>query len=212
LGRTAEEIAVHAVGVERKIQRFADFEKDVAAGEASFGILGKFGIDMVFDDLPAGGDFAFLARQIDAFAEVAQDEGAPWVFRLMWGFDVLGLGFGFAGRAWCRGEDAGGEAGFQNDGFAYGAGEAEEDEAGIGAPGARRFGRLILLRLLYGEAGELHAEFGEFLEHVQVAGAEFGNLGGGFGENGVQGFASKTVVSEVKHVVAELASFLLRSR
>jgi hypothetical protein len=32
----------------------------------------------------------------------------------------------------------------------------------VGAPGAGRF-RLILLRLLHGEAGELHAEFGELV-------------------------------------------------
>jgi hypothetical protein len=39
----------------------------------------------------------------------------------------------------------------------------------------------------------LHAEFGEFLEHVQVSGTKFGSaqlggLGAGRGEDGVQGF------------------------
>ncbi len=86
------------------------------------------------------------------------------------------LGFGFARRAWWRGQDAGGEAGFQNDGFADGAGEAQEDKARIGSPGPR-FGGRFLLRLLDGEASEVHAEFGEFLEHVQVARVEFGGLG-----------------------------------
>ncbi len=45
---------------------------------------------------------------------------------------------------------------------------------------------MILLGFVDGEAGELHAEFGEFLEHFQVACGEFGGLQGGDGEGGVQ--------------------------
>jgi hypothetical protein len=37
----------------------------------------------------------------------------------------------------------------------------------------------------------LHAEFGEFLEHIQVSGTQLGGLGAGHGEDGVQGFASR---------------------
>ncbi len=157
------------------------------------GVFGEFGIDVGFDDLLICRDFALLAGEVDGFPKIAQDEGAPWVLRLLCGFDGLGLGFGLAGLAgWC-GQDAGGEAGFQHDGVADGGGEAEEDEARVGAPGAGRFGGLLLLRLLDGKAGELHAEFGEFLEHVQVSCAQFGDaqlggLGAGRGEDGVQGF------------------------
>ncbi len=82
LGR-AEEIGGNAIGVEGEFERFADFQQDVAAGEAVLGVFRELGIDVGFDDLLAGGDFAFLAGEVDAFAEVAQDEGAPCVFRLM---------------------------------------------------------------------------------------------------------------------------------
>jgi hypothetical protein len=210
--RRAEEIAVEAGGVEGKIQGFANFQQDVAAREAGLRIFRELGIDVVFDDLLAGGDFAFLAGEIDAFAKVAQDEGAPCVLGRIRGLDWLGLGFGFAGRARLCWDYAGGEAGFQDDGFADGGGKAEEDEARIGAPGAERFRDRILLRLLDGQVGELHAEFGEFLEHIQVAGAEFGGLGAGLGEDGVQGFGPVVVVSEVEHVFGGLARVPLRDR
>jgi hypothetical protein len=50
---------------------------------------------------------------------------------------------------------------------------------------------VILLRFVDGEAGELHAEFGEFLEHFQVACGEFGGLWGGGGEGGGQGLCPR---------------------
>jgi hypothetical protein len=209
----AVEIAVHAGGVEGKIEGFADVQQHGAAGEAVLRVFRECGIDVVFDDLMAGGDLALLTGEIDAFAEVVQDEGAPWVFLADWGFHARGLGFGCAGRRRRRGEDAGGEAGFQNDRLADGVGEAEEDEARVGPPGAGSLGRLrglIRKRLLGGEAGEVHAELGEFLEDLQVAEVEFGGLlRRGRGLDCVQGSRSDVFGSEVEHNSLGLASFLV---
>jgi hypothetical protein len=78
--RRPEEVAGDAGGVEGQVQGFADSQKNVAAGAAVIRVFGEFGIDVGFDDVLAGGDFAFLAGEIDAFPKIAQDEGAPGVF------------------------------------------------------------------------------------------------------------------------------------
>jgi hypothetical protein len=111
---------------------------------------------------------------------------------------------------------AGGEAGFQRDGLADDAGEAGEEDGGVGGAaglarlcsGSRRWrrgcfglgrvglGRFSLGRFglqvpqgaLGGGLGELHAEFGELAAHAQVARGAF--LRGFFvrvGRDGVQG-------------------------
>src|SRR5436305_2049619 len=81
---------------------------------------------------------------------------------------------GGAGRAvaW---EVAGGDAGFEGDGRAGGAGGAGEGEAGVGGVGR---GRVWAGGLGGGVAGDGHGEFGHFAEHVEMAGAA---VGVGFG-------------------------------
>ncbi len=80
-GRRAEEVEGQAVGAEGEIEGFADLEEDEAALEAAFRVLGKFGIYAVFDLLPGDGDFAFLARKVACFAQVADEVRAPGIFR-----------------------------------------------------------------------------------------------------------------------------------
>ncbi len=94
------------------------------------------------------------------------------------------VGRGLRGGAPARGgERAGGDAGFQRDALADGAGDAGEGEAGIGARRGWLGGCLGLRRcgvggggrlqsgqgLLADGAGECHADLGQFAQHGEVA-------------------------------------------
>ncbi len=110
----------------------------------------------------------------------------------MWGW----VRRGFARWARRAGEEAGGEAIAEGDGFLDGAAQAEEDDFWVGAAGAGRlFGGLFRLcgcgfleGLAGGEFGELGGEHDEALEHIEVAGDWRGGLlERGCGGDGVQG-------------------------
>jgi hypothetical protein len=159
---------------------------------------------------------------VDALGGFAAEGGAVREFL---GDEVEGAGECFAprvGRRVRRGGvrgagrwRAGGEAGFQRDGLADDAGEAGEEDGGVGGAawlarlcsrsrrwcrgcfGLRRlnlgrlslgrFGLQVLQGALGGGLGELHAEFGELAAHAQVARGAF--LWGFFvrvGRDGVQ--------------------------